>query len=365
MPTHAHSLWREKSQVTFAKDAVSSRAMFRYARTFLNASSLALMLALVCSVSAAKADGKAASLAWVRLPGAERCASSTDIANAVAERLGRDPWVSLRASELFIDAVVYPRPGGYRVTIQNRESAGGAAGTREIDSDGVDCRGLDEPAVLAITLMVDPDAVLRAPTPIVRDAPVAAVVPVAREAALPEPPRVPPTFSFSAGGLAARGFHAALTPGATFRLAWHAKPQLFAELGLAMLASSSGNVDGPRGALFNTYFASPSACVFEFGGDAIRIRPCAGLDIGLLDSQGIGFLSSRRNEGLLLNADVEVRARFFFTRKLGIEIGAKLGVPLVRHDFYGVREDMSVVSLYQTPHFVGLFEIALFGVDGP
>ena len=328
---------------------------------------IAMVLALFVSAAHAKADaGRAAALSWVRLPGAERCSSEAEIAAQVAERLQRDPWVSPTHAQLFLDAVIYPDgPQRYRARVQVRDEASGESGTRELATRDADCRAIDAEISLTLALMVDPDAVLHEATPL----PGREIVPETRvETRSPVPdaqPRAPEIFSFSAAAALGVGFRHLPSPGASLRFAWHAIPALSAELGATLLTSGVGGEAGTRGVSLHAYFADPAVCGPHLGSARVWLRGCIGVQLGAIESEGVGFIHSLHHFSTWVAPEVALRFRATFTRTIGLEFAATLSVPAVQTTYSGVYADGSTSTLYQTPSVTGFFEIALFSVDGP
>ncbi|HEU4535595.1 MAG TPA: hypothetical protein VFS00_15815 [Polyangiaceae bacterium] len=120
----------------------------------------ALALALIAPsgrAEAPKAEGYA--FGWTRLPGAEACIGARELSGNVEKALGRPAFVAASKAERSIEGSVAPRPGGgWSASVQLSDARGSILGTRELTSDGPDCRALDESLTLSITLLVDPDA---------------------------------------------------------------------------------------------------------------------------------------------------------------------------------------------------------------
>lgn len=128
---------------------------------------LGVLLSVVAISTAARAENgpRAASLSWVRRPGAESCPGPAAVANAVESRLGARVLVPSSSPDLAVEAYVEPSPPiGYRVVLAVSDPEGHVIGHRELTSTEVDCTPIAESAELAIALMIDPEAHASAPS---------------------------------------------------------------------------------------------------------------------------------------------------------------------------------------------------------
>src|SRR5690606_39206062 len=111
----------------------------------------------VLPTAAWASDGtERSSLHWVRLPGAEACMNSQELAQAVEARLGRSVFVSASQGELAVQGHVRKESPGFLVTLTVSRADGSITGKREL-GPSKDCRDLDEALVLVIALLLDPD----------------------------------------------------------------------------------------------------------------------------------------------------------------------------------------------------------------
>ena len=131
----------------------------------------AAALALALATPAYGADGSADSarvrpgvhLSWVRGDGAGICPDAAAIEAEVAERLGSNPFA--RAPTQFIEAVITQKTEGFQVTIAMRGGEGKLLGSRALTSSPGDCQSIATAAALTIAILIDPDALARAPAP--------------------------------------------------------------------------------------------------------------------------------------------------------------------------------------------------------
>jgi hypothetical protein len=151
----------------------------------------------------------------VRGEGADACLSSDQLTVRVARRLGFNPFTP--NGGLWIEGTVERVSGSYKARIFAR--TGGQVGKRELSSNAEDCRPLEEAAVLAIALVIDPDAALAPPAETASTQGVQEPAPVAPPSQ--EAPRgvvEPPSFalgSVSAGPLVALNILPRATLGAS------------------------------------------------------------------------------------------------------------------------------------------------------
>jgi hypothetical protein len=127
---------------------------------------LAAALLVARSASAADPHARSSSLSWVRLPGADSCVATQELAKKVEERLGRSVFVSASAAELSVEGRVEPaaKNPGFHAVLTVRDAHGSLLGTRELSQPEAECSKMTEPLALVIAVMIDPDAAMR-PTP--------------------------------------------------------------------------------------------------------------------------------------------------------------------------------------------------------
>jgi hypothetical protein len=102
---------------------------------------------------------RTSSLSWVRLPGAERCATAPELARAVESRLAREVFVAPRHADLSVEGRVTPRDGGgYTATFAVATADGTVLGERTLDSADPDCHALTETVAFVVAVLIDPDA---------------------------------------------------------------------------------------------------------------------------------------------------------------------------------------------------------------
>lgn len=112
---------------------------------------------------AASTTGASYSLSWVRGAGADACASARVVTREVERRLGR-PVFELGA-ERSLEVQVTRAGAGFRGEVFVRDASGQIIGQRTLESADADCSALVEATVLALALVIDPDAASRLPRP--------------------------------------------------------------------------------------------------------------------------------------------------------------------------------------------------------
>lgn len=96
--------------------------------------------------------------AWVRGDGAEGCADERELEDGVRARLKRDPFD--REATQSIEGDIAATAGLFRAKLRARSDAGTLVGHRELEVRASDCRTLTDALVLAIVLVIDPQASL-------------------------------------------------------------------------------------------------------------------------------------------------------------------------------------------------------------
>src|SRR5579871_2651613 len=156
---------------------------------------LAALAAVALGVGQAEAEAPPSSLGWVRLPGAESCIATRDLARDVEQRLGKAVFVSPAQAEVIVEGRIEAVTGGeaaFRARLTLTNAQGAVLGTRDLDVPaGSTCRSIDDQLSLVIALLIDPDAILAprgAPSP-----PPVPPVPPAQPKVAPVPAPAPPT----------------------------------------------------------------------------------------------------------------------------------------------------------------------------
>jgi len=314
----------------------------------------------------AEAQGSsAASVSWVRLPGAEACIDAHALANAVERRLGRAAVMTPVYAERTIEGRIEPlgAPGGFRASFAIADASGAILGTREIASASASCRSMDEDLALVIALMIDPGAAtspISAPAWTPLPAPVIAAPPA--KALPPKPPHQP--FRVAVRGAAAVSFGQLPSVGVGAVLRWtFAPPRAFpfevgASLWTPQRVESRGKTFGA-----DVWLAQGelSACPLTGRIQEFSLWACAGVSAGVAHVGGFGLARSLARDVAQVSLTIGAQVRRSITGPLFWSVGIGAAVPFVRLGLYydspgGPRE----VSL--APPILGTADVGL-GVD--
>jgi hypothetical protein len=109
-----------------------------------------------------------ARLVYSRTADAESCPDEADLRQAVAARVGYDPFFAW-AAKTIVAHTASARPQGFVVNIDLIDERGVAHGARELRTEGT-CRELLDAAALAIAIAIDPQSLARsASKPVARE----------------------------------------------------------------------------------------------------------------------------------------------------------------------------------------------------
>jgi hypothetical protein len=304
---------------------------------------LAVTLALAGAAREAGAatSPKTSALSWVRMPGAESCMSARELAQGVERRLGRSVFVSAALGDLSIEGRIEraASPPGYQAHLTLTSSDGGTLGTRELRGDGDDCRALDEQLVLVVAVMIDPDAALRPPPhdePVAPPAPVPAPSPAPPVPAAREEKTPPPARPWQGGALAGASVGFGLLPNvvAGVDLRGHlASPWRWsADLGATVWIPTQ-IAGGTHVVTFSLAYAFLALCPPGLDTAIVRLRGCAGVQVGAIRGSGAGYNLDQATERPVVDVALEARvSRRLYGPLLG-EIGLGLVVPALRDEF--------------------------------
>jgi hypothetical protein len=305
------------------------------------------------------------SLGWTRMAGAEACIGAGPLARAVETRLGHSAWASASAADIQSEGHVEPRADrpGWRAGIELADPKGKVLGQREIASDDAACEALEEPLVLMLALIIDPQLDLSrepgaAAPPI---APPHAPEPAPVATPLPTPP--PPAEPVDRGEIETGvSLAAGLLPGTAIGLAvnealWPGPWSL--ELGGTLWFPKDANVDATRGATFSLVEAVARACPMARRGARVFVRACAGGGLGVVVVNAFGFddLGSRKRPEAFVSLSGEGGVRVVGPVWLGMRMMGS--VPILRENFTYSSRDGGEISLFQMAALIGVFDFTL------
>ena len=348
---------------------------------------LASWFALPASAQPLRTD--TAALNWSRLPGAEACPDLGELARRVGQHLKRDPFVSPAKARVIVDASIELAQPGFRVSIVLSSSDQARPGQRELVSPNLDCNDAVDSAALAITLMLDPDALTRSDEPATTSdaafppdtsaaAPPAPAKPEAAPAKAttqiavtthtePPPPRPRPRklglTQLAAGGLAATD----QIPGNSFgfTLGLRRVNQLRSRginLGVSYLAPRQlllRTGESQAGGEFSLLGAELSGVWSPFRQEPLAVSVIAGAQVARLFAGGFGFTGSNRDVGSwLVSGTLEGELAWALSERWDLLIRLGVGVPVWRDRFEASVLGGTTTILDPAPLF-GTLKVAL------
>ncbi len=304
---------------------------------------------LSCAAGTARADephARTSSLSWVRLPGADACVATQDLAKQVEGRLGRAVFASAAVADVSVEGRIEPAADhhGFRAVLTLRDAHGTLLGTRELARPDASCDGMREPLALVIAVMIDPDAALgpnkpapppapEPPPPVIVEKPVYIQVP-----APPQPPRpvwridVGPSAATNLGlmpapnlGLSASGL---LTPPGVFPLEGFGA--LWFDDRTASAGANPSGTGGPGAASFFLAYVGGGLCPLHHEGGqggAVRLYGCAIGEIGVFSGTPPG--GSQMSHAYLAGG-LEGRIGVRLVAPVELRLGVDGVVPLFR-----------------------------------
>ena len=262
-------------------------------------------------------------LSWVRGDGAGICPDAAAIEAEVAERLGSNPFA--RAPTQFVEAIITQKPAGFEVGISMRASDGKLLGNRALTSSPGDCRSIATAAALTIAILIDPDALARAPAP-----------------KPPPPQQQPPSAAsarFPAGrvtaiGSAGWGMVPGLAPGAGLAATVDVWRPI--AVGLTTVFYPESHTAPPDdGFAFGVTYAELVGCTLPLAdASALRLEICVGATAGLLHAAVFTGTPTQPGERWTFAAAQLTRVIIPIYRAVVAEIGLEVTKPLPRRAFF-------------------------------
>ena len=303
---------------------------------------LALVLVLLGALLAARparAERSTSALSWVRLPGSEACITAPELGARIEKHLGRSVLVSPSVADVSIEGRTEALGSGaarrYRVVVGGTRRDTTLIGTREMISQGSDCRALDDGLVLVIALMIDPDALSPAPEPLAPPPQVTVTREIVNErTVVHEIERVnvgPPPWLVEASvlGVAAIQRLSGAAPGVALGL--RAGPSKLVAFQITLDVVPSGELTvGSRTVDFAIFEGGLAYCPAVALGRRVDIGGCLGLRVGVVHSRGQGFANDRGADRGLADVAVGPQLAVGLAGPLFAVVGASALVPLVR-----------------------------------
>lgn len=257
---------------------------------------LALLAAAAVLCIAGDAAAESYALAWARSEEAASCPSQSELRTAVRARLPRDPF-SEDATRV-IEGYVHREGRVFVARIITRDLEGNALGTQTLEDRAESCAALGQAVVLALVVMIDPEAggegvaapitaplTAPVPAPAPVSAPVTVPTPVAVPVSVPVP--VPAPTQVSSPLSASLGFHldSGLLPRVSFgpRLAF----AFDLSLPLRLLVAAAFLPEARRQTAtddfaFGLTFFSVGGCARLLDDTSVRLAVCGTFDIGAI-----------------------------------------------------------------------------------
>jgi len=313
------------------------------------------------------------SLSLVRGQAAEQCPSGRELTHDVERRIGRPVFDSegLRSFEVQMDR----EAGTYHSQVYVRGADGQSIGRRALESSEASCGPIFQATVLAIALVIDPDAALPE-----RAGSVAAFAPLASEGAAPPPATNAPPISATAhapsptpGGplttarsapprerrteteISARGLlSTAMVPGASAGLALHFSARSPEHWGVALGAVylAPGRALTSTGEVWVGLTSATLGVTFEAAAtQQVRLVLEAGAWAGVLQSTVLRPTPNGSGPFPFLAMDAGAHVELKLTRGVFAEIGVVGLSPLLRHELLVAHIER---PLWQEPALGGL-----------
>jgi len=332
-------------------------------RRYALALALALTLLALChrpapaiAAPAIAAPPATVQLRYTRGPGADHCPDEQTIRNAVAVRLGYEPWDP--ASERVVVVRIAKRGELLEARLRLQGAAGQRTGERVLRTRRLDCAELAASVELAISIAIDPLSVVRpasapASAPTTRLAATQPAVPRPPSAPTPRSratprPAVPLRLSASVGGGLALGAAPAVTGGlglqVSLRRGWWS-------LGAAGRFDLPARQEVPGGSVSGSLLAGKLlGCLhFRFGSG------CALLAAGALRAAGHDLAEAQRSSLPYVGAGARLAVELPLVSVLSLRLHADLLVALTR---ITLKETGTDRVLWTLPPASGLFGLA-------
>jgi hypothetical protein len=324
----------------------------------------AIVAALVClavvlfAVPASAQDGRHFALRWTTGSDAEGC-QDKGLARAVEQRLGRAVFDTPESAQWLIEARVArvgpAAPWHAIVTLQDRQGA--VLGSRELESEAVDCSDLRDSMTLVIALMIDPEGSRPAAAEPPRERPPASPT---ESAWVPSPA---PAWHVSAelAALVASGLLPSAPPGVALRTIVALDPRWSVEVYAGAFLRQSVAVQPGISAEFSLVLSGLAGChrLLQMDqGSALHF--CTGLEAGALGSRGKGFEAARAPT--MPTLDVVAQAHWVTPlggSGLALRLAVALNVALARNRFVYEDGGGARPSIYQQPALAESGELGL------
>lgn len=293
-------------------------------------------------ISAEAAPTERYRLSWVRGKGAEECPGAEQLAQAVRQRLGRDPFASEAARD--IEGSVARIDDFWQARLNVLDAHGVVLGSRDLSAQAPTCALLADAVALAIALTIDPSPPLNPPANAITPAPIqplpAPMATVSPPPAAPAPAPAPPrqrapassTFGMGASANGSILFGGLPRPAAGGELGVDLRLARPFRLALGVAFYSEARTNRAEFAIGLTA-ASLGACFDALNKPKVGLDACAGFQAGALHVVVYSPDPTSPGERLWLAGRIGPRLRWRFAPPVELVLGGAAVLPLIRHDF--------------------------------
>ncbi len=293
-----------------------------------------------------QAEARRSSLSWVRLPGAEGCVGSAELARAVEARLERRVFVSATDAGLAVEGRVERTDAGWRAVLQVAEAGrDGLLGDRTLTSEEEACDQIGELAAVTIALMIDPLTAPEETPPPLEEAPREPPEPEVRvvreveirQVEVPAEPEAPPPgprwrIEVDASGAASLGLSPTAALGGLGAVILEIPGFVPILVEGAIFPFSEAQLDRVGAAQFLHVQGGFQICPLAVREGIAALHGCLGADAGGVFVIG-GSLDVSNPERVIGQARASVRGHFDLIGPLTLRVGLHLVVPF-RHDAF-------------------------------
>lgn len=275
---------------------------------------MTLISLVLISPRPAAAEERQVALTYVVEPKLKTCPDEKWVRQAVAARLGYDPFHSGPGTK--IEARIRSEDKGLGATLEVTTAEGKPAGRRQFTSATGDCLELVSAMELAIAIAVDPhylsrpapvEATVEQPPPAPPPAtPLATPAPVVNA-----PPSTPLEFQAQLGALGSIGLSPSVVPGVTLQLSlrW---PRF--SLGLDGRADWAGSMNVGTGRIWTSTLLGALVPCGHFG----RFAGCGVLSVGAIQVTG-EIAEARRETSPLVLVGGRLKADFALSTRISLQ----------------------------------------------
>ncbi|APR87421.1 hypothetical protein A7982_12770 [Minicystis rosea] len=328
----------------------------------------ALLSVLAATGPARAAPPRAASLGWTRLPGAEACVGTRDLALAVERRLKRAIFVSAALADVAVEGRIERAgdPDRWHAVFTVSDPHGAVLGTREVSSSEQSCRAIDEELALVVALMIDPEAAL-SPQPAAAPSFTPPPAPCAPSFAPPIPCTPPPARSWHVGVSLGPAIALGLLPrtGAAAQLRARIVPPRFWAFEVGGMIWFPNEVHaGTFGGRFSLAGVFLSVCPLTVTGFDVQLSTCAGAQLGAVHAGGLGFDRVEEHERVVFDFTLGARFGRRIAGPIAAVVGLGLLIPTTRDRFYYEDAMGARAELFRRSPAAGVLDAGI-GIEIP